>query len=121
MNTIDDPRFDQSELDRLLSQFEKSGPAVPEGVDDFCEAFELWIDEGAADDKQVDGFRADPLFIRGMLDTARGDYACAIEHLPSVPRRIRWLHRHDRPAELARSARDLKTVPRGIVIANVGH
>lgn len=81
MNTIDDPRFDQSELDRLLNQFEQAGPAVPEGAEDFCEAFELWIDEGSAGVEQVDGFRADLLFIRGMLDTARGEYGRAIEYL----------------------------------------
>lgn len=81
MSTINDPRFDQAALDRFLSQFEQSGPAIPDGIEDFCDTFELWIEHSGTQDEELDRFRADLLFIRGMLDTARGDYERAIEHL----------------------------------------
>ncbi len=74
-------RFDQVELDRLLGLFEQAGPARPEGAEDFCEGFEAWIADGLAPPDKIDGFKADLLFIRGMLDTARGDYEQAIDHL----------------------------------------
>lgn len=80
MSTIENPRFDAAELDRFLNHFEHVGPAAPEGAAEFCEAFASWIEEAEAEEDRA-AYRADLLFIRGMLDTALGDYERAIELL----------------------------------------
>lgn len=81
MNIEDKPRFDEAALQRVLDRFERAGPAAPAGTAEFCEAFETWIDERSSNGEPVDDHRADLLFIRGMLDTAEGNYERAIEHL----------------------------------------
>lgn len=96
MDTVDNPTFDQAALDRFLSQFELSGPAVPEGVEDFCVALESWIDEGLTAGESMDEPLADLLFIRGMVDTARGDYESAIARLHDSVDKSRHTGNHRR-------------------------
>lgn len=80
MGAVEYARFDRSSLDHYLDVFEQSGPALPDGIEAFCDALETWIAEGAGGDESPDWFRADLSYIKGMIENARGSYENAIDH-----------------------------------------
>ena len=70
-------RFTQDTITELMAQFDGDGPEDPAQAAEYCKAFDEWIVERSVDgtlgEAELDGYRAQIWFMRGMLAERRGE------------------------------------------------